>query len=149
MIFRFPNLETLQLSIAGGLIPADMALSAAKVAFVENGSILVESSVKLNKKAATDLSKLNVTGTSKLPDNVESVTCWPQILPLKKLVSPPVLASQSAVLFELESKDLAVLVGEIIRLGNDRLSYRWLPNNRVLLRVVGPVHSIHFQWPLC
>jgi hypothetical protein len=49
MIFRFPNLETLQLSIAGGLIPAEMALSAAKVAFGENGSIATGTGIAIGR----------------------------------------------------------------------------------------------------
>src|SRR5262249_59130682 len=55
---------------------------------------------------------------------------------------------QSAVLFDLPGgQQLARMATEILRLGNDRQSYRWLEETtgrkdendvRVLLRVVGP-----------
>src|SRR5262249_18295607 len=73
------------------------------------------------------------------------VCCWLQVLPVER--SSPADAAgqpspQAPVLFELSHSDqLAELVGEILRLGNDRQGFRWLANGSAatgLLRVIGP-----------
>src|SRR5262249_14842352 len=77
------------------------------------------------------------------------VSCWLEMLPLQhdgQALTPP---EQAPVLFDLPGGQvLARMAIEMLRLGNDRQSYRWLeepapgkkaePDARALLRVVGP-----------
>src|SRR5262249_20338334 len=91
------------------------------------------------------LRKLGVQGIEANGDlKAEEVSCWLQMLPVQREAAPPVLSSQAAVLFELSATEqLPGLVGEMLRLGNDRQRFRWLKEGkgqrqRVLLRVIGP-----------
>lgn len=142
MILCFPDLDTLRLVVGSGLLSQQMLQSEAVMAALPNGGIAVETSGKLPKKIAGELAKLNVTAGKVMQDDAERVSCWFQILPLKKdsLASP--LAAQAPVIFELSSAaDLASMVGEMLRLGNDRQSFRWIQDGdvqKVLLRVIGP-----------
>ncbi len=69
-------------------------------------------------------------------------SCWPQLLPLQREATIASPTGQTPVLFQLPSPDdLPALVTEILRLGNDRQSFRYLGDGTdapVLLRVVGP-----------
>jgi hypothetical protein len=142
MILCFPDLDTLRLVVGSGLLPPEMLQGEAIVGNLPNGAIAVETAGKLPKKTAGELSKLNVTAGKAMPESAERVSCWFQILPLNKesLASP--LAAQAPVLFELSSAaDLSSMVGEMLRLGNDRQSFRWIQDGdaqKVLLRVIGP-----------
>ncbi|OWK41881.1 hypothetical protein [Fimbriiglobus ruber] len=144
MILLFPDIDTFRLVLTGGFVPSDVLLAAATVAFGADGRISVESAAKLTKKATADLTRLGVLGTKRHLGPAAEVSCWPQILPVTRDAAPPQLSSQAPVLFELDSKDLPVLVGEMLRLGNDRQGVRWLTSDgdaadrRALLRVVGP-----------
>src|SRR5262249_8421675 len=74
------------------------------------------------------------------------VCCWAELLPLQADPRPIDRLEQTAVLFDLGGgEQLSQLVVEILRLGNDRQSFRWLDEGvnktgeaRALLRVVGP-----------
>ncbi len=145
MILLFPDLDTFRLVLTGGFVPADITLSDATVSFDTAGQLAVETNGKLLKKTTSDLTRLGVNGVKRHLGEVESVSCWLQILPVVRDPVPPQLSSQAPVLFELEAaNDLPVIVGEMLRLGNDRQSFRWLasdadgPDKRVLLRVIGP-----------
>ena len=68
---------------------------------------------------------------------------WLELIPLHADKQPLERPEQQPVLFELSSgEDLTRLIFEVLRLGNDRQSYRWLEddndNARALLRVIGP-----------
>jgi hypothetical protein len=142
MILLFPNLDTFRLALTGGIVPPDVALSPAAVSHDDAGRVFVETTGKLTKKAKDDLDKLKVLGSKRHGGEVEQVASWLQVLPLTADAGPPQLASQAPVLFELWSPDLLpTVVGEMLRLGNDRQSYRMLTEGdetRVLLRVIGP-----------
>jgi hypothetical protein len=84
-----------------------------------------------------------VKAAAKCPIDLDrEAATWPQMLPLAKDPHGPQVGDKTPVLFELAGEDsLAPLVGEILRLGNDRQSYRWLSDGdhaTALLRVVGP-----------
>ena len=79
------------------------------------------------------------------------VLCWLELLPLARDNAPLDTLEKMPVLFDVPSGDeLALLVLEMLRLGNDRQSYRWLEESdgragadalekgRALLRVIGP-----------
>src|SRR5207237_720264 len=77
-------------------------------------------------------------------NDLETLSCWPQILPLQRESALPEGAAQGNILFEMPTSALAEIVGEMLRLGNDRQSYRFLASTqdtqdqRVLLKVIGP-----------
>lgn len=144
MILLFPDLDTLRLAVTTGIVPADVALVPAAVSTDADGRVFVETDAKLPKKARDDLDRLKVVGTRRhAGDTPERVSCWLQIFPTTRDPAPPKLSSQAPVLFELASPDLLPgVVGEMLRLGNDRQGFRQVagdgPDPRVLLRVIGP-----------
>ncbi len=144
MILLFPDLDTLRLSLTSGIVPADVSLAPAAVSTDDQGTVYLEPTVNLPKAAETNLARIGVKGSKKhAGDDPRDVTCWPQVLPVTRESSAPVLSNQAPVLFELErAEDLPTLVTEMLRLGNDRQGFRWFADQtdgkRVLLRVIGP-----------
>jgi hypothetical protein len=146
MILLFPDYDTLRLALTSNVVPPDVTLAPAAVSFDAQGKIFVEPTETISKAAAKNLDKLGVKGSKRhASDAPEEVGSWPQILPVVKDPAPPVLSSQAPVLFELRSADdLPLIVTEMLRLGNDRQSFRWFAakdegeSKRVLLRVIGP-----------
>ncbi len=145
MILHFPEVDTLRLVLTGGLLPVEAVVAKARYSFDSRGGIAVETSARLPKKTATELVRLGVEPIPTHPAEPRSVSCWPQILPVTRDSGLPQLSTQTPVLFELESAaDLPTLVTEMLRLGNDRQTLRWLVDStktlsdRVLLRVLGP-----------
>ena len=146
MILRFPNLDTLQLALTSSAVPSDVTLAPAAVSFDDQFRVYVAPSVTLSKGTEKILTRLGVKGSKRHgADPVTEVGNWVQILPLVKESGAPNLASQTVVLFELTAADdLPKLVTEMLRLGNDRQSVRWINgagedgDERVLLRVIGP-----------
>jgi hypothetical protein len=146
MILLFPDLDTLRLTLTGNVVPTDVTLAPAAVSFGEQGWIYVEPTVSLSRAVTKSLDRLGVKGSKRhATDTPQEVSSWVQILPLGRESGTPHLSSQGAVLFELASADdLPTLVGEMLRLGNDRQAFRWFADpsegdaRRVLLRVIGP-----------
>ena len=143
MILLFPDLDTFRLALTGGIVPSEMALAPAAVSTDDAGRIFVETDGKLSKKSKDELEKLKVLGSKRHANDLpEQVSSWLQVLPLAAEAGPPQLSSQAPVLFELSSPELLpTVVGEMLRLGNDRQGYRMLDeagDGRVLLRVIGP-----------
>lgn len=141
MILIFPNLDALRFSLTGAIVPPAVSLAPALVSTDETGRIFVETDGKLSKANRTELERLRVLGSNRHAGETETVASWLQILPM---VREPIPATSSAitVLFELSSPAmLPTVVGEMLRLGNDRQSFRLLDegdDSRALLRVVGP-----------
>lgn len=142
MIYQFPDLNTLLMALTSGTIPPEVSITHAAVEHLEGGRIQVQPSVPLSRKALIGLKKLGVEWVKDEHDLPEQVTCWSQMVPLVREPSLPVPTPTTPVLFELPSGDLLPdLVAEMLRLGNDRQSFRFIKDdagNRVLLRVVGP-----------
>ncbi len=146
MIVNFPNLDTIRLALTSGTVPGAVALAPAVAGFDADGRVWVQPSADLPKKAQAELRRLGAalckaTGTAPAVE----VSCWLQLLPLQRSADPVGRPEQAPVLFELpEGEQLASLVTEVLRLGNDRQGYRWLEDprgkspGRALLRVVGP-----------
>jgi hypothetical protein len=67
---------------------------------------------------------------------------WLALLPLVRTSGPPKIADKTPVLFDIHcGEQLAEVVAEMLRLGNDRQSFRQLAgadSQRTLLRVLGP-----------
>jgi hypothetical protein len=147
MILSFPDLDTLRLCLTSGSVPAAVSLAPALAGFDAQGRVWLEPSVELSPSACRTLHAL---GVQVVPASEvalrEEVCCWLQLLPVQRSGDAAETTNQTPVLFDVPAGDhLAGLVAEILRLGNDRQSFRWLTdpektdkNNRVLLRVVGP-----------
>ncbi|MBX3399682.1 MAG: hypothetical protein KF873_13145 [Gemmataceae bacterium] len=138
MIFLFPNDDALRLAIASGLVPS---ATPAKSSRDDAGCIYVETNAKLPERNRADLKKLGVLGSTRHGGTTADHATWYSIVPLEAESGPPAVESQATVLFELPAKLLPSIVGEMLRLGNDRQSFRLLEHggeSRALLRVVGP-----------
>jgi cellulose synthase operon protein C len=146
MIFQFPDLETFRLAITSAQVPTTMSSGEVEAAFDEEGHLSVKPLGGMPPKTMQNaLKRWGVTIVKEHhPGEVTVFTCWPQVMPLTKESTIPHLSNQAPVLFELPASDLVELVGEMLRLGNDRQTYRFLESvqdakdQRVLLRVIGP-----------
>jgi hypothetical protein len=143
MILLFPDLDTLKLALSGGIVAPDVALAPSVLTIDTQGRLYVEPEAALSRSTTKSLDRIGVKGCKRHGSQVkEKVANWLQIVSLAKMPGDPELASQTPVLFELESADdLPTLVLEMLRLGNDRQSFRWFESengSRVLLRVLGP-----------
>ncbi|MHB1426087.1 MAG: hypothetical protein ACYC3I_23230 [Gemmataceae bacterium] len=153
MIIRFPDLDNLLLALTSGAVPADVAQKPAVAGFGENEQVWVETTTKLPAAARRELKRLGalVCKSSGVELSTE-VLCWVELLPLVRDDAPLDALEKTSVLFDVPSgEELSRLVLEMLRLGNDRQSYRWLEetdgragsrprseNSRALLRVIGP-----------
>lgn len=148
MILCFPDLDTFRLAAAGSLLPADVVLAPARVRFEDDGRIHLQTDAKITKKLAGELARLAVTVTKVLPEPSEELSCWLQAIEAEP-DSAPLLSTHAPVIFEVpDPKQLPQLVGEMLRLGNDRQSYCWLETGRakhMLLRVIGPPYYTLLQ----
>jgi hypothetical protein len=144
MIVKFPDLETLQLALTSGAVPADIAQKGAAAGFGEPDQLWVETAAKLSAATQKDLKRLGavVCKTSGADLSIE-VSSWLELLPLVRADAQPDDLEQTPVLFDVPGgAELGRLILEMLRLGNDRQSFRWLEGDgddgRALLRVVGP-----------
>lgn len=146
MILLFPNLDTLRLALTRTIVPPEVMLTPAAVTFDNQGKVYLEPTAALTRTVIKNLDKIGVKGSRRhANDHPQEVSCWPQVLPLVKEPGTPNVSNQAPVLFELsEADDLPTLATEMLRLGNDRQSFRWFAvpgdseTKRVLLRVIGP-----------
>src|SRR3954453_11314601 len=146
MILKFPDLNTLRLAMIQGAIPANVSAAGAVAGF-DGDVCIVETSASLSATNKNDLKKI---GVQVLPAKTTwpaglaktEVSSWAEILPLERDRNPVDHLEQVPVLFDLKNgEELARLVIEVLRLGNDRQGFRWLEqantdSTRALLRVV-------------
>ncbi len=144
MILKFANLDTLKLALTSGAIPPAVSQSAATAGFDEQGQVWVDTPIAIPKAAQAELKRL---GVQSVKTNGAALTAavgsWLEVLPLRPDPTPPEKPEQTPVLFDVAGDELAGLINEILRLGNDRQSFRWLgaeddKKGRALLRVFGP-----------
>ena len=143
MILHFLTPESLKLALFADAIPAAISVTPVKAAFSGEGECWVETNQTLTKEHLAQLSKLGVSQVKAAPQLLEAqLHCWPQLLPLLREPTGKELGEKTPVLFEVHTAaQFTDLVGEMLRLGNDRQSYRWLTNGKqeaAFLRVVGP-----------
>jgi FtsH ternary system-associated peptide len=148
MILLFPNLDTLRLALSSSIVPAEITLAPAMVTFDDQGKIYLESNASLTRPVMKNLDRIGVKGSKRhASDQPEKLSCWHQALPVARDGDTPAISNQAPVLFELtDGDDLPTLATEMLRLGNDRQSIRWLSfpgesegeSKRALLRVIGP-----------
>jgi hypothetical protein len=141
MILDFPSCDAFQLTLTSGLIPTSVMSKTVRFGVTEDGRVLTECESKLARASVKSLADLGIarrrTGAKLL---TKTASCWMEILPLQQDDLPG--AERTPVIFDLPAGDqVAEIVTEMLRLGNDRQSYRVLENgdsSRVLLRVTGP-----------
>jgi hypothetical protein len=143
MILIFPNLDTLRLALTSGAIPPAVSRTTALAAFDEQGRAFVQPSTKISRANLAELHRLGIESTqeSAIP-LVDQLFCWPQLLPIRPSGRSIARPDQIPVLFDLPAIQLAGFATEMLRLGNNRQSFRVVEKtgspDRVLLRVVGP-----------
>jgi cellulose synthase operon protein C len=144
MLLRFPTLDALRLALTSAVIPREHAQAQVAFAPADDGAIWVDAAEDLPRAAVKELKTWGVEsrrGPGELRDRFELATCWLQLVPLVK-ESAIASGDKTPILFELRrGVDLPELVAEILRLGNDRQSYRHVEageESRTLLRVIGP-----------
>jgi hypothetical protein len=143
MIFLFPDYDTLQLAITSAVVPPAVSLAPVLAGVDEANHPWLEPTVKLPRTLPDLLRKLGVKTLQAQPSAGAELVNWLQALPLHKQAESPQIESQIPVLFELhDANQLPVIVQEMLRLSNDRQSFRWLQEDgksgTVLLRVIGP-----------
>lgn len=144
MVLVFPDFEVLRIALTTGAVPASISRTAAVAGLGADGRLCVEPSARLPRASLAELRRLGVDcmRTSDVALH-EPVCCWPQLLPLRRGETATARPEQTPVLFDLPAEQLGAVATEILRLGNDRQSFRVLAATdgkaeRVLLRVVGP-----------
>jgi hypothetical protein len=141
-MLRFPDSDTLRLALTSGAIPPTVGDTSATAAFEDGGAVWVRPSKSLPRSALAELRRLGVQIDPRTKVAFDQpICCWAQLLPLRRDPSTELPAGNIPVFFELAGAELPDLVGEVLRLGNDRQSFRWLDDGeraRALLRVVGP-----------
>jgi hypothetical protein len=143
MVFYFPDFDTLQLAITSAAVPPAVSQARVVAGFDDKGPIWLQPSVAIERAGQMNLRRLGVQVAKTIPcELVAQLSCWLQVLPIKGDGAAPVLSVSAPVLFELSAAEqLPGLVGEMLRLGNDRQSFRYLKqdaDSSVLLRVIGP-----------
>ena len=149
MILKFPDLDTLRIALINGAAPAAAWGSPAVAGLDEDGALWIDTPAALSKTAQAELKQLGVQTAKKNGAAMcANVSCWLEMLPLVRTSESLAPPEQTPVLFDLPNgQQLARMATEILRLGNDRQTFRWLEepakrktdgNVRALLRVVGP-----------
>jgi hypothetical protein len=139
----FPNLDALRLALTSGSIPPVVSVTSVRAGFAGDGCVWVGTDAALPRGALASLRRLGAQA-AKTPsaEITDELSCWPQILPLQRDPDWQVPSSKTPVLFELpDAALLSTVVSEILRLGNDRQSFRWFHDGSAspaLLRVIGP-----------
>lgn len=141
MILDFPGYHTILQSLTAGLIPEAAFAAQAVYDEAEDEHVLVSFNAKLDRATTKSLSALGVKKRRLSARNLtRTASCWMEMLPLAE--AEPRAAEKSAVLFDIEAGEhLSEVVSEMLRLGNDRQSFRVLSEGgeaHVLLRVIGP-----------
>lgn len=147
MILQFADDDALRLALTSGAVPPEVHAAPAVVGRDDEGQVFVETDETVPNDARRALRELGVKGRRGWPDDVErlSVFAWPQAFAVERSDTRPDVDDRTAVLFEITDGELLPeIVGEMLRLGNDRQSFRHLVDDdepgsaRVLLKVVGP-----------
>jgi hypothetical protein len=146
VMLLFPTPDCLRLALTSAAVPPEVADAPAVAMFEPDGAVWVRPSKALPRSARAALARLGARECEPATvgdHEAEAVACWAQILPLTRDPSAETPGPTTPVVFELPGAQVPELVGEVLRLGNDRQSVRWLSEGegseaRALLRVVGP-----------
>lgn len=140
MTLRFPDLDTLHLAVAGGVIPAETLVSPCDFHRNTDGSLELTPAQPLPDDALTTLQRLGVGSLEgKTSERIEH---WFQAFPVSRKPALPDFGPTAHVLFDINDEDrLRDFVNEMMRLGCDRLSIGVVEGDEAphyLIRSVGP-----------
>ncbi len=143
MILHFPRVEVLQLALTAGIVPPEVHGSACAFAAPADGGLWLRPETIPAVAVQRELARI---GVNLVPDGGPplggTADCWAQALPLVPEAPCAPIGEKTAVLFEIPGAGpFADLVREMLRLGNDRQTFRWLDDGaagRALLRVMNP-----------
>lgn len=143
MLVRFPNLDTLRLALTSGAVPENIRSSPTQFAIADDQSLWVQTAESLGDPVRKDLRKLGIRFPKTANIQItQTAGHWLQMLPVTRSPNAEHVDAKTPILFELSDEgQLAEVATEILRLGNDRQSFRWIESNgqaKALLRVVGP-----------
>lgn len=146
MVLLFPSQDVFRLALTSGVVPANVQTKSVRAIFQPSGELLVVPSDPLDAKTQKSLSRLNVRTVDALPTGAEQkaidASCWLQLVPLERVKTESESFDKATVLFRTPtSNGFSELVAEMLRLGNDRQSFRHYRNGEVefsLLRVIDP-----------
>jgi hypothetical protein len=126
VILLFPDDDTLTLALTSGLIPPAIGGVPARAGRDAEGRVWIESAGSLSASAKKDLTRLDVQFPRSAASPLDlAASNWLQLLPLRRQAPTADISDKMPVLFELTG-DLADVVSEILRLGNDRQAFRWV-----------------------
>jgi len=143
MYLHFPQADTLQLAMTSGAASAALSGSPAQAGYAEDGSVWLLPNKKPNRAALKKLGEIGVESSQTAPIECEiEASCWQQLVRLEQGDVSEQIGEKTVVLFELpKNRQLPEIINEILRLGNDRQSYRLLSDDDAsyaLLKVIGP-----------
>jgi FtsH ternary system domain X7 len=148
MILKFPDLDTLRIALIANDVPEAVWQAQTTAGLDDDGGIWLDTPARVTTRAQDLLRRRGVQTPKKNGARMSfKVSSWLELIPLQRDGGPLAPPEQAPVLFDLPSgQHLSRMVAEVLRLGNDRQSYRWLEETgkksdagvRALLRVVGP-----------
>lgn len=138
MVFLFPDDAALHFTLTGGLVPPAVSLAPARTGRDADGRTWIAPAEEVPRTLPAALRRIGVQTPDRPPPDGREVAHWLEAIPLRRDPAPPHLTDQTPVLFELpDPAGLGTLVGEMLRLGNDRQAFRVIGSS-ALLRVIGP-----------
>lgn len=139
-MLRFPNIDALHMALTSGLVPATVSLAPAGFQRHSGGAIDILPATAVSQTIAASLQQFGVEVVADGPI-AETIGHWLQAIPIERNPRPPKIAHQTPVLIEGQEPAIAALSREILRLKNDRQSFRIIQsgsNRSILLQVLGP-----------
>src|SRR5438270_685499 len=84
----FPNPDVLRLVLASGVVPAAAADAPARAGFDDHGRPHVVPGSPLPRETLAALARLGVRVLPEAGVPTEPVTCWAELLPLRRVAGP-------------------------------------------------------------
>jgi hypothetical protein len=115
----FPSQEALQLALTSGLVPTEVQVAPARVHRTAEGGLLVIPEAPLARPKVKALAELGIRLDKEESRGGMAVSCWAELLPLRR--TPSLDVPGGPVLFlPADERELLPLAGELLRLGCDR-----------------------------
>ncbi len=144
MILSFPDPSVLRLVLTTGILSPAVVQSGVVAGYDDRQHLWVSCSGSLARNVQRELRNLSVVISQEMGTAAtQAYDSWLELVSLQADSRPLENMERVPVLFDLhDGADLGPIVHEILRLGNDRQSFRWLSNDegaaRAVLRVIGP-----------
>ncbi|MDX1929256.1 MAG: hypothetical protein SFV81_22200 [Pirellulaceae bacterium] len=147
MVLHFPSQDVFRLALTSGTVSAATQTQSARGLLLKSGELWVAPSESLSSRTLKSLAQLNVKAVECLPVDIPDATaieasCWLQLIPLERVKEDSSSFEKTTVLFRTQSSAVfSDLVAEMLRLGNDRQSFRHYQlddDEFSLLRVIDP-----------